>query len=140
LLRFTTPYSSFTENNLPMNGSANNFAQNLKNKIAMKTITLLIISLLLFSFSVKAEGNKLSIIQDINKGIEYPDFAKNGNEQGTVWVKVLISAEGFVQICESNSDNPLLQQWLVGQLATLTMSDSASYNTEHYLKFDFKRI
>jgi hypothetical protein len=115
------------------------FAQNLK-KQTMKTITLGIILFLFIAFSAKAEGDRYDFINDIHNFIEYPEFAKTSKEQGTVLVKIFITEKGLIQICESNSDNLLLQQWLVNQLSTITIKDPTNFNTEQYLKFDFKLI
>jgi hypothetical protein len=106
----------------------------------MKTITFCIISFFIIASSVNAEGDRYHFIHDIHTIIEYPEFAKISNEQGTVLVKIFISEKGLIQICETNSDNLLLQQWLVNQLSTITLNDPKSFNTEQYLKFEFKLI
>jgi hypothetical protein len=106
----------------------------------MKTFTLLFISFFISITFAKADGNSCNIQQDIQSKIAYPGFAKACNEQGTVLVKILISENGQIKIAESNSDNVVLQQWLIKQLSVISLQDSEYFNTEHYMKFNFRLI
>jgi hypothetical protein len=104
----------------------------------MKPIVLLSVIFLL-ALNTYAGGITPPISQLLQNSIEYPEYAKESHEEGTVLVQVIVDENGKIQIVECNSDNESLKKYVIGKLCSLELPFTGQNNNEEInLKFVFK--
>lgn len=111
----------------------------------MKTKKLLIISALLFInlFSLSAKAEKSSQIPRLDKmirsSLSYPEDARRNGVTGFVLVELQTNQDGSVRICQINSNNEYLKNYVIGQLGHLKIGQSGADSQEtHIYRINFK--
>ncbi len=79
-----------------------------------------------------------SLEETLRKEICYPEFAKTAHEEGTVLVCFCIDSNGKIILKESNSDNEMLKNYVIGKLSSLKLQSAESTEKEYYLRFVFR--
>ncbi len=105
----------------------------------MKTI-ILMISLSIFSLSLFSATSIPPFENILKNEINYPEFAKETNTEGTVLVCFSINENGKISIKESNSDNDGLRNYVINKLSNLILPFSGQPDKDVNMKFVFKRL
>lgn len=69
--------------------------------------------------------------------MEYPVFAKEMQEEGIVLVSFIIDETGKIKIIQTNTDNPLLGNYVVEKLCCMELSSCTGLQKEYNMKFVF---
>ncbi len=105
----------------------------------MKTIALFfVISLISFASFASQTNPPLELY--LKNQIDYPQFAKEYNEEGTVLVNFNVDDKGSVHVKESNSDNETLRKYVVRKLSELNLPFFETCEEEYNVKFVFRLI
>lgn len=105
----------------------------------MKAI-ILMISISIFSLSLFSAPNIPPFDNILKNEINYPEFAKETNTEGTVLVCFSINENGKISIKESNSDNESLRNYVINKLSNIILPFSGQSEEDFNMKFVFKRL
>jgi outer membrane biosynthesis protein TonB len=71
--------------------------------------------------------------------VPYPDFARKQQLEGGVTVRFLFDEYGHVQVLESCSNSPELEQYVVQRMAQLELKNCVvDVNKDYYMRFMFR--
>ncbi len=105
----------------------------------MKTLGFFITACLMCSYAMSNPAIP-PIDWFLQQEINYPDFAKLNNEQGTVLVNFSVDQNGKILVKQTNSDNDALCNYVVRKLTALMLSNPEEANREYNMKFVFRLL
>jgi len=113
------------------------------NKVFNLMIVLLlsITSFSAFSLNANDDANESKVKETVINQIEYPDFAKEQNIQGDVFVCFSVSRDGKVVVLSSNSAEEKLQNYVVQKMKTIDLSSvDVQVGYTYNVKFSFQLL
>jgi outer membrane biosynthesis protein TonB len=104
----------------------------------MKNIvtTLLLITLMIPVFA--AAPSDMEVNERIQKEISYPDFARRAQEEGIVVVTFSLDTLGIVTVKNASSDNPILMNYVVDKIKTISFDCKTEACKDYTIQIDFR--
>lgn len=113
----------------------------------MKTKLFALIAAGIFAFTftyantddLSAKERSAKVSQTVTGKIDYPQFAKEANIEGTVFVKFRLLADGSIKVLESYSQSEQLKSYVESELNKMHLKfDKSLVNNNYQMKFSFR--
>lgn len=105
----------------------------------MKNVVVLVLAVVFGLTTMGAENTNSNLKQEIAKGIEYPEFAKENLLEGTVWLQVEVIEDSKLEVVYWSATNIELGQHVKQQIKNYTIENKEIIKGEkHDVKLTFE--